>query len=409
MEPDDSVEAYRQRLLASLHVVPGRRHLEEPGSLQIFVNHECVGTVDCDEASHAVASITQPRPIQMVEIRTAAGLLIGSLCAQDLRMKMARLPVGTQVLEISIHNRIDGGSVQVAYQAAKPLLNQAGVMAKAEPAKQSPSSNWSPRRWSFPSLWTNVAMVGQAGLAIAVLFLVADRLADRGGAPLRPQVESPETRSDESSIHRDSVSVTMLERQQEVLLRVMKGQQDTTRTMQAQQRALERAHHAIEGLTRSHSQLTTRMSRVSLQMAQLDEDARAGLEVRTKVERAAKPATVTLAQAMPADLGAAIPAKAVELTTLSPGPFPGIVEGTRDLAPLAPFSFWVSFQENTTEKSIQDLLQEIRGRPGQIKAGWYNVEVDLPQPQTPDLFIDALKQMKIVKSVTMNLQTTSAR
>ena len=404
MEPDDSVDAYRQRLLASLHVLPGQRHHEEPGSLQIFVNHECIGTVECDEASHAVASITQPRPIQMVEIRTATGLLIGSLCAQDLRMKMARLPVGTHVLEISIHNRIDGGSVQVAYQAARPISDQARFMDKAEPAKTSPPPSPTPRRGSFPSVWANVAMVGQAGLAAAVLFLVADRLTDRQGSSPRPEAEPRVT----SGSH-EPVSDMALARQEEVLRRVMQGQQDTTRTMQAQQRALERAHQAIEGLSRGQHQLTDRVSRVSLQMAQLDEDARAGLEVRGKVERGTKQATVTLAQAMPPDLSSAIPTKAVELTTLSPGPFPGIVEGARDLPPLAPFAFWVSFQDNTTDKSIQDLLQEIHGRTGQIKAGWYNVEVDLPQPQTPDLFVDSLKKMKIVKSVTMNLQTTSAR
>ena len=130
MEPDDVADAYRRRLLASLHVQPGLDHDEDPGSLQIFVNHECVGAMECDEASHAVASITQPRTIQMVEIRTASGRLIGSLCAQDLRMKMARLPVGDHVLEISIHNRVDGGSVQVAYNDAKLASKQVRSVVK---------------------------------------------------------------------------------------------------------------------------------------------------------------------------------------------------------------------------------------------------------------------------------------
>ena len=48
MEPDDVADAYRRRLLASLHVQPGLDHAEEPGSLQIFVNHECVGAMECD-------------------------------------------------------------------------------------------------------------------------------------------------------------------------------------------------------------------------------------------------------------------------------------------------------------------------------------------------------------------------
>ena len=212
-----------------------------------------------------------------------------------------------------------------------------------------------------------------------------------------------------------------------MLIKVMQGQEAALRTMEGQQHALVRAHQAIEGLTRGQSNLTARVGRVALQMAQLDETTRVeraelaglvglagpagltGKDMRGEVERGAKQATVTLAQAMPSDLSGAIPTKVTELTTLSPGSFPGITESSRNLPTLAPFTFWVSFQDNTPEKSIQDLIQEIHGRTGQPSAGWYNVEVDLPQPQTPDLFVDALKKMTIVKSVTTSLKTTSVR
>ena len=213
-----------------------------------------------------------------------------------------------------------------------------------------------------------------------------------------------------TSIYHDSaVSEKALARQEEVLVRLMQGQEAATRTMQAQQHALARAHQAIEGLSRGQYQLTDRVGRVSVQMAKLDEDARAGMDVRGKPLPGVNQATVTLAQAIPSDLNNTLPPKAGELTTLSPGPFSGIADGSRDLPPLASFAFWVSFQDNTPEKSIQDLIQEIHGRTGQANAGWYNVEVDLPQSQTPDLFVDALKRMKIVKSVTTSLKTTSVR
>jgi len=415
MEPDDVTDAYRRRLLASLHVQPRLDHDEDPGSLQIFVNHECVGAMECDEASHAVASITQPRAIQTVEIRAASGRLIGSLCAQDLRMKMARLPVGDHVLEISIHNRVDGGSVQVAYHAAKLLSKQARSAVKDAHPTTSSLSAMALRAWIPQPVWSNVAMVGRAGFAVAILFLVADRLSDRVMSLARSEPPSP---SVTVLPHEAAVYEKSMARQEDVLIRVMQAQEAALQTMQAQQHMLARAHQAIDGLTRGQSQLTDRVSRVSLQMAQLDEVARAGsagvarqarIDLHGKVERGAKPATVTLAQAMPSDLSGAMPAKVTELTTLSPGSFPGITESTRDLPALTPFAFWVSFQDNTPEKSIQDLILEIHGRTGQTNAGWYNVEVDLPQPQTPDLFVDALKKMTIVKSVTTSLKTTSAR
>lgn len=409
MEPDDVADAYRRRLLSSLHVQPGLDHDEDPGSLQIFVNHECVGAMECDEATHAVASITQPRAIQTVEIRTASGRLIGSLCAQDLRMKMARLPVGDHVLEISIHNRVDGGSVQVTYHAAKLTMKQATSAIKD--AHPKTSRTVMPSRFA-QSVWSNVTMMGRAGFAVAILFLVADRLSDRIGPASHSEPPVPAMTV---LPHEAAVSEKAMARQEEVLIRVMQAQETAIRTLQAQQQMLARAHQAIEGLTRGQLQLTDRVGRVSLQMAQLDEAARVGraglgrIDTLAKAERGAKQAAVTLAQAMPADLSGTLPAKVAELTTLSPGSFPGITDSTRDLPTLAPFTFWMSFQENTPEKSIQDLIQEIHGRTGQINAGWYNVEVNLPQSQTPDLFVDALKKMTIVKSVTTSLKTTSAR
>src|SRR5688500_10473220 len=212
MDTHDSVEAYRTRLLDSLRVQPSRDHDEEPGSLQIFVNHECVGIMECDQAGHAVASITQARAIQTVEIRTACGRLIGSLCAQDLRMKMARLPVGDHVIEISIHNRVDGGSVQVAYHAAKPELRQAPPIVKDGHTKTSPSSVQPPRPWFPPSVRSHAAMAGRVGFAIAALFLVADRLADRAASPRPPEpTEAPAT----SLSHDAAVSDKALARQEE--------------------------------------------------------------------------------------------------------------------------------------------------------------------------------------------------
>jgi len=66
------------------------------------------------------------------------------------------------------------------------------------------------------------------------------------------------------------------------------------------------------------------------------------------------------------------------------------------------FNFWVSFQDGTSEASIEQLIQEIHGRKGPVNAGWYNVEVTLPQPQPPDGFMESLKKAKIVKAVTAN-------
>ena len=71
-----------------------------------------------------------------------------------------------------------------------------------------------------------------------------------------------------------------------------------------------------------------------------------------------------------------------------------------------PFMFWVSFQDGTPEESIDSRIREIHGRTGQINAGWYKVEVSLPQPQTADSFVESLKKATIVKAVKTSLNTS---
>jgi hypothetical protein len=76
-----------------------------------------------------------------------------------------------------------------------------------------------------------------------------------------------------------------------------------------------------------------------------------------------------------------------------------VVEARREADPQA-FMFWVSFQDGTPEKSIEDLIQEINGtKKGPMNSGWYPVEVTLPKPEPPDRFLESIRRAKIVKSV----------
>src|SRR5205807_365611 len=102
------------------------------------------------------------------------------------------------------------------------------------------------RPWLPQSVWSNVAMVGRAGFAVAILFLLADRLSDRVGSPPRSE---PAVLSVTSLPHEAVVAEKAMARQEEVLIRVMQSQEVALQTMQAQQHALARAHQAIEGLT----------------------------------------------------------------------------------------------------------------------------------------------------------------
>jgi hypothetical protein len=64
----------------------------------------------------------------------------------------------------------------------------------------------------------------------------------------------------------------------------------------------------------------------------------------------------------------------------------------------APLLFWVTFQEGTTEDSIERLVREVQGRKGTITDGWQAVEIVHPV-ESPDRFLDKIRQAKIVKAV----------
>ena len=78
-----------------------------------------------------------------------------------------------------------------------------------------------------------------------------------------------------------------------------------------------------------------------------------------------------------------------------PPPSP-IAEGRRTQDP-QPVLFWVTFQEGTSEDSIERLFREVKGHRGSVTDGWQAVEI---QPaDSPDRFLDTIRQAKIVKAV----------
>jgi len=391
MEPNDALSAYRERLLGSLREQPGRCYQEEPGSLQIFVNQECAGAVECGDRG-AAALITQPRQVQTVDVRTAAGLLIASLSAQDMKFKIGRFPVGEHLLEIIVHNGPDTGSVRVGYHLASFTL-QPGAQDRQSPSAQPDSAEGGAVTWLSFFRGPRHVMVARAGLAAVLVFLVGDRLADRLGRDTAVSEQVAATGSIKEALE---ASEAVLTSQRDMLAKVVEAQDAMTRTMQAQQQSFARAQKAVESLTVAQQEVGEKVARVSDRVAQLKDETSVVLAARTReLERGLKQQLVALSKMnVPSE-----PSKALHAKPAESQPQPQqLADAIRD-----PFTFWVSFEDNTPENSIQDLLKEIHGRPGRVDSGWYNIEVNLPDRQTPDGFVDTLKKSKIVKAVKTSM------
>jgi len=370
MEEEGQLSAYRERLLDSLRDFPERRRRERPDSLRVFVNQECVGTLTCGGAGSMSVFTSRGRPVHAIEVRTSTGLLVGGLCAETAGMRRAEFPVAMRTLEVSVENRLEGGSVRVAYCAASPVrdwVKNRLTAVKTGMAGQSLSLS--------PDFWRMARVAGQAALVVSVLLLAADRLTDRWG--LKETVARFTTIAETSGMK--------LAAAEDALIKQEKVLTSLARTVKAQKQHLTRVQRAVGVMAQEQQQFSASVeTRV---FAELSQASTARERMHDQIQ------SLTVAKdAMSKDIAVLeTRAKVAEI---------------RQETQVRPFMFWVSFQDGTPEESIDSLIREIHGRTGQINAGWYKVEVSLPPPQTADSFVESLKKATIVKAVKTSLNTS---
>ncbi|MGH7234829.1 MAG: hypothetical protein ACREIO_00455, partial [Nitrospiraceae bacterium] len=317
-----------------------------------------------------------------VEVRTSTGLLVGGLCAETAGLRRAQFPGAKRTLEVSVENRLEGGSLRVAYCAASPVRDwvknlltavQTGIASIGSLGLPSRGSLTPTPSFSLPSdVWRRAAAVGQAVLVVSVVLLVADRLTDRWGM-------------------------------KETVARVMTIAETSGRKLAAAEDALVRQGTVLTGLGRTakaQKQQLTRVQRAVDVMAQEQQQLNASVETRLFAELRSAAADRERMRDQIQSLTAAKAAMNKDIAVLETR---AQVAEIRQETQVRPFMFWVSFQDGTSEESIASLIREIHGHTGQVNAGWYNVEVTLPQPQTPDSFVESLSKATIVKAVTTKL------
>lgn len=426
---DEQLGAYRQGLIETLLGQVRRRRREKPSSLQVFANQESIGTADCERCDVSFKAVHQGKAIRMLEVRSETGLVLGSLFPREAGTTQATFAGGRYTLVVTVNNRPDGGSVQVVYQravgltsrlwdfarklAAKPLLHPGGIAPSRQESYEGPSRGLG-------------ALVGSRSLALAqilmvlvVPFLTVELLRDRLGSQ----------QDDTAHSWQDAIT-----KQQHMLMQLAEAQDRAVRTIETQQHGLAQVSEALASLTRSQEQFLVQLAAVQQGMSRRSKDveerltlALQGVEAeRSHLQRqirelAEAKQILTAAAAKPQSnerdagskptqpAGTASPpqpknpdaGKGANVSLAPSGSQPQVAEAKRDPQG-SPFTFWVSFHDGTPEESIDHLIHEINGRRGTVDDGWYNVEVVLPQPETPDRFLKSLQNTKIVKALTIS-------
>ncbi len=413
---------YREHLLDALDDQPRRATEERPGLLQVLVNHERVGMLDCAHTDPSFAFTARERSIQHLEIRSESGVLIGGCVAPEAGHKDVRIPVGKGAATIHVENHFDGGSLQVQYETAPRWW------AHLAAAMGLPSETSKPAASATP-IWTMTTAFAQIVLAVGVVALLAERVPSWMGSDDRAHQLEEELAARQSTQEQ-------VDRVHQQLAQLVEAQAAAVAISRSEQERIAQLNNLVDTVTLAQQKLNTQVVTVQEDLQTVKtgvaQEVQNGIRVAVSTVEAERELVrqdlqsiksvnetlikqVALLESRNRELHARLALTSLEVAKANAAPKSTVLaknDTAKDAAVSTPvadglretdrqaFMFWVAFQDGTTEKSIEDLVQELNGiKKGPMKSGWYSVEVNLPKPEPPDRFLESVKRAKIVKSV----------
>ena len=367
---------YRAHLLDALDDQPRRAAEERPGFLQVLVNHERVGTLNCSQADPSFACTTKDRSIQHLEIRSESGVLLGGCVAPEAGQKSLRLPVGKGSLILNVQNHFDGGSLQLRYEVAPRWWSQ---VASAMGLPAGTASTAAP----IVPVWTMATTFAQVVLAVGVVALLAERVPGWLGSEERTHQMEEELAARQSTqdqidqVHRQLAQLvegqsaaiavsradqerlaqlttlidTVAHTQQRLSSQVVTVQEDlkTVKTDVAQevQSGMRVAVNAVEAdrdVVRQDLQSIKTVNETLIKQVALLESRNRELHARLALT-SLEVAKANAAASKPTVVAKVDPPKEVPAPTAMP-----VSDALRE-ADRQAFMFWVAFQDGTTERA----------------------------------------------------------
>lgn len=413
---------YREHLLDALDDQPRRAAAERPGLLQVLVNHERVGTLNCAQTDPSFAFTIRERSIQHLEIRGESGVLVGGCVAPEAGKKDVRVPIGKGAAIIQVHNHFDGGSLQMRYEAAPRWWSHVAAAIGIPLGSSKPST-------SATAIWTMTTAFAQIVLAVGVVALLAERVPSWMGSDDRAHQLEEELAARQSTQEQ-------IDRVHQQLTQLIEAQTAALAVSRSEQERIAQLNNLVDTVTHAQQKLNTQVVAVQedLHTVKTDvaQEVHNGMRVAVNAVEADRELVrqdlqtiksvnetlikqVALLESRNRELHARLALTSLEVAKANAAPKPTmlakndtakdtavpttVADGLRE-ADRQAFMFWVAFEDGTTEKSIEDLVQELNGiKKGPMKSGWYSVEVNLPKPEPPDRFLESVKRAKIVKSV----------
>lgn len=419
MEQD--VNDFRARLLKRVQTGSRRSTRRDSEPLHVFINDQRVGELH-GGGSSATWHGQHATHIHTVQVRSEDGVLLGGLMAPEHGFKSTRITLGRETIDLDVRNHAYGGSVNAVFTPAPPLWHRIHQALSSAGRQQASASIPGMRTMAFT----------QALVALVLVGLATDRLtgwmpSERTAPPLTPEqapwvaplseVEKLERRlTDLMQMQTKAIDAMQTQQQnmaqlQRTIAKLSSAQDTVASGVVTVQREIEKRGKGVgKEVGREVGREVDRMSRLLMsQTHNAQEELQAEIhsltiandrlsKERLDLERSNQELKQQL-KAAGRDVSKATPSKAggsdLAQRRDEPPPSP-IAEGRRAQDP-QPVLFWVTFQEGTSEDSIERLFREVKGHRGSMTDGWQAVEI---QPaESPDRFLDTIRQAKIVKAV----------
>src|SRR6185437_547413 len=424
MGQEEDLELYRSRLLESLNGQASRCVQGVSDPIQVYVNERRVGELE----GAGIGAMLQVRcidHIDTVQLRTEEGILLGGLTAPEHGFRTDRLRLSADTIELCVHNTAQGGTLNALFMPAP------GFWSRAWKSIAEAADRLVARRpdTAFAYGMRMVAFT-QALLAIAVVGLVADRVTtwmtpertpsavvQTASLPASPPAETArlEQQLDEVARMQAKIGEALASQQNgivqlhQALAKLSSTQESVASSVvMVKEEVKEELEKRLEAVGRETDRTTRHVaSKGRIEQEQLEaaihsltaDNDRLSKEVAGLEENN---------QALKTKLQAANASKAVD-----PNPdrlLARQTDASRQPLQLAdslpgsqqqPFLFWVTFSEGTSQESIDQWVNGMKGHKGAVNEGWQEVRI-VPPPVPPDRFLEQIRGEKIVKAARIS-------
>jgi hypothetical protein len=416
---EEDVETYRSQLLESLSNQPSQSTRGVSDPIQVYVNERRVGELE-GAGIDATLHVQSVDHIETVQLRTEDGTLLGGLVALEYGFRTNRVQLSSDTIELCVHNTAQGGTLSALFIPAPSFWGQAwkhiaDAVDRLVASRPGTASAYGMRTVAFT----------QALLAIAVVGLVADRtttwmtpertpspVVQTATLPAAPVAEMAKLEqqleklaqmqakigealeSHQNGMGQLQQAMAKLSSTQESVAPsvVMVKEQVTEQVKEQIKEELEKRQGSVgreadrtirhpankgqmeqEQLEVAIHSLTADNDRLSKEVASLEEQNQS---LKTKLQTAVVSAS-----------------KAVDPSPERLLKMADSLQATQQ----APFLFWVTFSDGTSQESIDKWVHEMKGHKGVLNEGWQEVRI-VPPAVPPDRFLEQIRGDKIVKA-----------